>query len=416
MSHELHNDRIINGLLKADIGLADPVEIQTRLAQDVLLVVRAGRSASHDLWPCIWFLASILEREFIGNVFIKCDLTGPLPSPAPLSKRCEFVSNAFKFSGLTVALGADTPSSAIWGDAKGNTISHGCSLDGDQPASPLACCALAGYLGFETLASAARIPGFHENWRTPNLTLRTVPASPILPKELAVLGTGQIGQAFLCLAFFMYRNDKPLLHLVDRDDCESPNYRSQLLLSESSESWEGRTKVDVIAEVCERWSWKVTREKTDISWGWRNPMGEDAIAFLGFDNMESRRIGVEAGFGRLVECGVGTDFLQPRVSWHSLPPDRERAKQFFNERSRVPREAAKSDFLTKLNETPGQCGRVTFENIDASAPCLGALGTAFAWAELMNFCDGDKSSISGGAYAWSPFQPIQREVFEAYGS
>lgn len=413
MSRELHNDRIINGLLKAEIGLADPVDIQTRLAQDVLLVVGSGRSASHDLWPCIWFLASVLEREFNGHVFIKCDLAGPLASPAPLSGRCQFVSTGFIFSGLTVALGADVPiASAVWGDARGNTISHACTIDGDQPASPLACCALAGYLGFAALASATGIPEFHENWRMPSLTLQTALCSPLLPKEFAVLGTGQIGQAFLCLAFFMYRNDKPLVHLVDRDNSESPNYRSQLLLSEPSERWEGRPKVDVIAGLCERWSWTVTREKTDISWGWRNPLGQEAIAFLGFDNMESRRVGVEAGFGRLIECGVGTDFLRPHVSWHSLPPDRELAMQFFRERPRVTREAADSEFLTTLNETPGQCGRVTFENIDASAPCLGALGAAFAWAELINLCAGDNSAISGGAYAWSPLQPIQRDVFQ----
>jgi hypothetical protein len=413
MSRELHNDRIINGLLKAEIGLVDPVEIQTRLTQDVLLIVAAGRATLHDLWPCIWFLASILEREFTGHVFIKCDLVAPLQSPAPFSGRCQFVSADFIFNGLTVALGADLlPASAVWGDARGSTISYGCSVDGDQPASPLACCALAGYLGFAVLATAVGIPGFHETWKMPSLTLRTASGSPQLPKELVVLGTGQIGQAFLSLAFFVYGNNPPLLHLVDRDICEPPNYRSQLLLSEPSERWDGRPKVDVIADLCHLWSWTVTRERTNISWGWVNPLGQEAIAFLGFDNMESRRVGVEAGFGRLVECGVGTDFLQPRVSWHSLPPDRELAMQFFNERPRATREAVASEFLAKLNETPGQCGRVTFENIDASAPCLGALGAAFAWAELLNFCAGDVSAISGGAYAWSPLQPIQREVFE----
>ena len=207
-----------------------------------------------------------------------------------------------------------------------------------------------------------------------------------------------------------------MLHIVDRDRCEAPNYRSQLLLSEPTEKWNDRPKADVIAEVCGKWLLNVTREKTDISWGWRNPLGRQAIAFLGFDNMEARRVGVEAGFARLIECGVGTDFLQPRVSWHSLPPNRDLAMQFFSEGPPRTREAVDSEFLTKLNETPGQCGRVTFENVDASAPCLGALGAAFAWAELFNFWGGNQAAISGGAYAWSPFQPIQRDVFHAEAS
>ena len=129
MSHELHNDRIINGLLKAEIGLADPIAIQKRLTQDVLLIVSARRSTRDDLWPCIWFLASILEREFTGHVFIKCDLAGPLQSPAPFGGRCKFVPADFRFSGLTVALGADAPhASAIWGDARGNTIAIAAQL------------------------------------------------------------------------------------------------------------------------------------------------------------------------------------------------------------------------------------------------------------------------------------------------
>ncbi len=414
MSQELHNDRIINGLLKAEIGLGDPVEIQTRLAQDVLVIVETGRSTLHDLWPCIWFLTSILEREFTGHIFIKCDLAGPLESPAPLSGRCQFVAFDFIFSGLTVAVGARlSPSPTVLGDARGDSISYGCFVDGDKPASPLACCALAGYLGFAALAAAVGIPKFHESWKVNRLTLQAASRFPHLPNELAVLGTGQIGQAFLCLAFFMYGNDTPLLHLVDRDTCEPPNYRSQLLLSESNETWDGRPKVDVIANICQSWGWAVSREATSISWGWRNPLGKEAVAFLGFDNMESRRVGVEAGFGRLIECGVGTNFLQPRVSWHSLPPDRELALRFFQDGPRVIRETVGSEFLAKLDATPGQCGRVTFENIDASAPCLGALGVAFAWAELLNFCAGDASAVSGGAYAWSPIQPVQREIFKA---
>ena len=74
MNQDPQNDRIINGLLKANIDLTTPAQVQSRLAQDILLVADARRSGSDDLWPGIWFLASILEREFTGTVFIKAGL------------------------------------------------------------------------------------------------------------------------------------------------------------------------------------------------------------------------------------------------------------------------------------------------------------------------------------------------------
>jgi hypothetical protein len=51
-----------------------------------------------------------------------------------------------------------------------------------------------------------------------------------------------------------------------------------------------------------------------------------------------------------------------------------------------------------------------FENIQAAAPCLGALAAAFAWVEMLNYSEGELQIISGGAYAWSPLQPIQRDI------
>ena len=140
-------------------------------------------------------------------------------------------------------------------------------------------------------------------------------------------------------------------------------------------------------------------------------MGPHCVAFLGFDNMEARRVGVEADFAWLVECGVGTDFSKPRVSWHSLPPDRRVAKELFVEStSSTAITSLDSDFLRRLDDTPGGCGRVTFENIQAAAPCLGALAVAYAWTEMLNYSAGQLHTISGGAYAWSLLQPFQRDI------
>ena len=121
MKLEPQNDRIINGLLKADIALSTPEQIQTRLAQDILIVADPQRSEITDLWPAIWFLASIIEREFTGKVFIKAGLDRELPSPIPLGPRCVFVPEEFSFDGDTIGIGGPIEEdSMIWGDARGN--------------------------------------------------------------------------------------------------------------------------------------------------------------------------------------------------------------------------------------------------------------------------------------------------------
>ena len=63
---ELQEDRIINGLLKADIGFLAPEAVRERLSQDVVISVDPKRAVSDDLWPCIWLLAAALERQFTG--------------------------------------------------------------------------------------------------------------------------------------------------------------------------------------------------------------------------------------------------------------------------------------------------------------------------------------------------------------
>jgi len=295
----------------------------------------------------------------------------------------------------------------ILGDTRGNVVSYGRSIDSThQPAHPAAACALAGYLGFSALAHAAGLPPFHAHWQTDRIQMPFSPHGLNLPADFSVLGTGQVGQAFLALAYFLHRDRPVSVHLVDRGEFEGANLRTQVLLAGRVEDWCGRRKVDYLAEICKRWGWVPTAEKTEIGWGWKCTRPGSSIAFLGFDNMDARRVGVEAGFTHLFECGVGTDFCRPRVSWHSLPPDRDLAKELFQ--SGAKRRWSKSEFAKSLGESPGACGRVVFENIEASAPSFGLVAAAFTWAEVLSYFNGSRQPHSGSAYLWSPLLPFER--------
>jgi len=406
---EAYENRIINGLLKADIGILSPEDVQARLSADVLVVCPPERSSRRDLWPCIWLLASVLQRQFTGRVLLDVGLSDELPAPIPLGSRCQFVARSEGLDGITVGLGTKHGAGVIWGDARGNSISYQELIGGHDLADPVSCAALAGYLGFSALAHAAGIPAFHGWLAKPRLDLPFSQSADLNFDELAVLGLGQVGQAFLSILFFTAGETRSHLHLLDRDIFDDENHFTQILLSDNTKSWVGEDKSEHIAKVCGPWGFTTTHEKTELDWGWKNTFQNNAIGFLGFDNMDARRMGVEGRFRWLVECGVSTDFCRPRLSWHSLPPDREIAKRFFSEDGQ-PEAQRESDFARSLANTPGGCGKVIFESIQASAPSLGILAAAYAMMELSNAVRSGGEVIIGGAYAWSPLLPLWRDV------
>jgi hypothetical protein len=404
---ERHNDRIINGLLKADIDALTTEEVDRRLATDISIVVHPSRAIPNDLWPGIWFLASALERQFTGRVLIHAGLDSMPPSPVSLGPRCELRSDDPTKSGIRILLGdifgGVGQAIEIRGDARGNEIAYGRSLQTDATAHPISGCALAGYLAFSALAQAVGIPPFREAWVQDAASLPFAPSGNVLP-PFSVLGTGQVGQAFLALAYFIAKGQRVQVHLLDKDIFEKYNQRTQILLEETAiEVWRDQPKVEYLAKLCGGWGWSVTKEQREIKWGWTNGESHSAFAFLGFDNMDARRIAVEAGFPWLLECGVGTDFCRPRISWHSLPPSRELAKAIFTD---TLNNSTTSQFGATLGDGPGDCGRVIFENIQATAPSLGLLAAAMTWIEGIAH---DPLPVSGRAFLWSPILPFQRD-------
>jgi len=404
---ELQEDRIINGLLKADIGFLAPEAVRERLSQDVVISVDPKRAVSDDLWPCIWLLAAALERQFTGAILIDAGLASPLPAPIPLSSRCRYVSGAN--AGIRICVGtlaAGGSESTICGDTRGNAISFGSLVHSAVKASPITCCALAGYLGFAALAQAVGIPPFHQSWSRRQLQMPFEGAAASLPPNFAVLGTEQLGQAFLALSFFLNRTG-PCVHLVDKDEFESANGRTQILLGENVSAWDGKPKAEYLRDICRGWGWSVSFERTEIEWGWKQPNSGQWLGFVGFDNMDARRVAAEGGFDWLFECGVGSNFCAPRVSWHSLPPDRQMAKRIFES---AEKRSQASRFAQTLQRMPGDCGVVRFENIQATAPSLGLTAAAYAIAEAVNYLKGETRPYAGSAYLWSPLLPFERNA------
>lgn len=414
---ECYENRVVNGLLKA--GTADEPETASQLlSHDVEIIADFNRATESDLWPAIWALAAVLERQFSGKIHIRVGLTHPLQQPAQLTSRCQFGTEARSEDAIRIYLGCPALSSdqTLYGDARGGEVSYGSVLSSSEPATPLDCFALAGYLGFGALALAAGIPGYREEFAVPRISLQfRAREFPSLPEGgLEFIGLGHLGQAYLALLFFLASaaQQVPRVHLLDKDRFESPNWSTQILI-EPDKEWIGIAKAEYLKQRAQAWGWDVESEVTEINWDWHRPEGHSELAVMGVDRFDVRRTAIAAGYSWIFDAGLGESFLRPRVSWHSIPGDKSLAKVVFPEsEASLPTRERGTPFLDRLRDTEGGCGLLIYEQVQASAPCLGLVASAFLWSEISRFLDGSKEQIQASATIWSPIIPPLRRVLE----
>jgi hypothetical protein len=203
----------------------------------------------------------------------------------------------------------------------------------------------------------------------------------------------------------------PCISILDKDEFEPPNEFTQILLGEDSR-WNGQPKASYLAPKLEAWGFKVSPEQRELAWGELVPKDHSNLAMLGLDDFEPRRIAIESGYEWIVDAGIGTSFVKPRVSWHSLPPNRKLASQLFSPAStdRVEAPETKKAFFQELRRTPGECGWFNFRNVRASAPSMGLVASAYAWSEMLSVMNGARTPAAGAAYIWSPLMPTIREL------
>ena len=408
-------ERLVNGLLKGFGGDLSPDQVQVLLNQDVEIVAPRSRAHARDLWPGIWALAAVLERQIFGEVLIRCGLTAALPAPSRLGPRCHLVDKP-KTVSLSLHVGrpeADVHPNAIFGDARGGMVSSGAVLPVDTvPPTPIECFVLAGFLGYAAIARLVGLPDNKKEFTRPTLQL------PFDRGELArvlgqtdgftCIGLGQIGQAYLALLYFLLGGTlaRRRIALIDDDSFQRENGRTQLLLEEGGE-WLGKDKVAYIAGILGGWGAEVMPMHKKIDWVWRRGSDHPSLALLGLHDLEGRRAASAAGFERLIEAGVGTNLLKPRVTWHSLPGDRTIGRRLFPEPpTSMEIGGIQAAWADELRSTPGACGWVEFLGVSSTAPCLGTVAAGFALAEL-----GSRVEVaSGAALLWSQCLPIIREL------
>ncbi|MGO8735023.1 MAG: hypothetical protein ACLQVM_19775 [Terriglobia bacterium] len=330
---ESYENRIVNGLLKAQ-AVSEPEEALDTLSRDIEIVADARRATEEDLWPAIWALAAVLERQFSGDIHIRAGLKHPLRQPAQLSPKCHFGSAARSRKGINIYLGCPGSSRrlTLCGDTRGATVTYGSILDSSDRATPLGCFALAGYLAFAALALAAEIPAYREEFAIPHMSLPSQSIElPNLPEcGLDFIGLGHLGQAYIALLFFLAPeiSRRPRIHLLDKDFFEDGNWSTQILI-ETQREWLGIAKAEYLRRRALGWGWDAESEVKEITWGWHRSERHSELALMGLDEFDVRRMVIAGGYSWLFDAGLGDSFLRPRISWHSIPANNALGQALF---------------------------------------------------------------------------------------
>ena len=392
--------RVVNGLLKAGVSLH---AIQSGLTRSIAIQVPPARLSMNDLWPCLWALVIVLERQFLGTIFVK-GASGPLNAPRSFGDRVVF-ADEFPDDAILITLGVPERGS-IFGNAGESSISIDPGTQVEGRANPLSGFALAGYVGFAALATAVGVPPFRLAYARPSIPIPPPTHIP-LPPAIALIGLGQLGQAYLALMYFLREaiGWNPRLHVIDRDTFRNENQPTQILYDDCAN---GESKSEFLNRRLYEMGFETTGRHSDINWDWRRLPHEPRIALLGLDNMEARRILLHSDFDRLIVGGIGASFTRPRVSWHDLPSDKQFGSLFQDQEAREPiADRVDPQVRRDLEQTHAGCGWLVFDQITASAPSMGLLAAASVLGRL--FASTDPTITAGGALLWSQLLPHWRE-------
>ncbi len=160
------------------------------------------------------------------------------------------------------------------------------------------------------------------DWRCPDAT---EPRLAFLPSRIWIIGLGNLGQAFCwllgCLPF--PAGGQALAVLQDFDSITTANESTSLL---TSPRYVGRKKTRVIADWLEMRGFSTVIEERRFGAWTQRTAEEPGAALCGVDNALARAAVEKAGFGLVVEAGLGAGPQGFRnISMHTFPASRTAA-------------------------------------------------------------------------------------------
>jgi hypothetical protein len=238
-----------------------------------------------------------------------------------------------------------------------------------------------------------------------------------LPSRLWLIGLGNLGQAYLwLLACLPYREPSDLeLMLQDHDRLTRSNESTSVL---TFQPMIGRMKTRALAEWLEDKGFRaMVEERRFGEWAYRAPH-EPAVALCGVDNALARASLEVAGFGLIVEAGLGSGPQAFRnFSLHTFPSSLSAAQLWANDsipdRLDISKMAA---YQTSNHPHLDECGLAQLASRTVGVPFVSVTAAALGIAELLRRLNGGLGLelVSGSVSALEDVEisPVECGIYE----
>lgn len=362
----------------------------------------AGQSALLTVLNCA-------HRAFLGGVELK--MPAGVPSHLPLGGRA-FIDELIPLTGC-MPTSINSPTLTIYlggpdGDARPDDILVHC--DGwrggaSDVGSPAAFAngdaddfALGGILagGIAVHRAFVRMLGLPARgldgpsglslWNPQGDWLTTINAAHLrnIPTRYWMLGLGHLGQAFLW-ALAMLPHPRPAeveFLLNDFDRIDDANFGSGLLCVPGAA---GRKKTRHCATWLESLGFQATICERPFGSSTRRTKDEPGVAFCGFDRAEPRVELDQAGFGLVINAGLGgtlADFDQADI--HVFPSARHSAREIWQPQVGMTR-TVDPTVAALFVQGPQACGQLAIDiaGKSVSTSFVGAMAGALSISELL---------------------------------
>lgn len=229
-------------------------------------------------------------------------------------------------------------------------------------------------------------------WAPEELSWEGAPDGPtgvVLPSRLWLIGLGHLGQAYLwTLGLLPYRAPGEVeLVLQDFDRLTLSNDSTSLL---TRKGLVGERKTRAMAAWAEARGFSTRLVERVYPGGIRVADDEPQLALGGVDNPQARAAYEDAGFGRVIEAGLGagpTEYLAMRL--HSFPASTSARRKWGGQTAGADAAPARAPAYDRLAAGGAdECGLVRMASRTVGAPFVGAAAAALVVAEVLRLLNG----------------------------
>jgi hypothetical protein len=219
----------------------------------------------------------------------------------------------------------------------------------------------------------------------------TEPELAYLPSRLWLVGLGNLGQAFAwLLASLPYpHNTHPLIVLQDFDSITAANHSTSLLTFPADIA---KKKTRHMASWLEARGFSTMLEERRFGAHIQRTSDEPGAAFCGVDNALARASLEQAGFGLIVEAGLGAGPQGFRnISLHSFPAPRTAAEIWGGHIATTPDVTGMPAYQSLLQDGMDTCGVAQLASRTVAVPFVGLTAASLAMAEFLRRLNGGQA-------------------------